>query len=166
MRDFTHDLKAMAAAIDARTPARVRRQPEQPTGTWNRKAELEALVAALPASCLLLLDEAYFEYAEDPDYPNGIELVRRGARGDRDAHVLEGLRLAGPARRYAVAAPRCSTRSQMIREAFGMNLRAGGGRSRARRRGACAPLGRAEPHREGAADGGASGSAAIACCRA
>ncbi|HZO08961.1 MAG TPA: histidinol-phosphate transaminase [Myxococcota bacterium] len=124
MRDLTHDLAAMAAAIDARTRLVFVANPNNPTGTWNRRAELEALVAALPSNCLLLLDEAYFEYADDPDYPNGIELLRRGApvivtRTFSKAYGLAGLR-AG----YAIAAPEVLDALHVIREAFGMNLAA------------------------------------------
>jgi histidinol-phosphate aminotransferase len=121
MRDFTHDLAAMAAAIDERTRLVFVANPNNPTGTWNRRTELEALVAALPPGCLLLLDEAYFEYAEHPDYPNGIELVRRGApllvtRTFSKVYGLGGLR-AG----YAVAAPEVLDAVLVIREAFGTN---------------------------------------------
>jgi histidinol-phosphate aminotransferase len=121
MRDWTHDLSAMAAAIDARTRLVFVANPNNPTGTWNRRAELEALVAALPPGCLLLLDEAYFEYAEDADYPDGIELVRRGApvivtRTFSKVYGLGGLR-AG----YAVAAREVWEAVLVIREAFGTN---------------------------------------------
>jgi histidinol-phosphate aminotransferase len=122
MRDWTHDLEAMAAAVDARTRLVFVANPNNPTGTWNRRGEVERLVAALPPGCLLLLDEAYFEYADDTDYPNGIELVRRGApvvatRTFSKAYGLAGLR-AG----YAVAAPEVLDAVLVIREAFGMNL--------------------------------------------
>ena len=123
MRDLTHDLPAMAGAIDARTRLVFVANPNNPTGTWNRRGELEALVAALPPGCLLLLDEAYFEYAcEHPDYPNGIELVRRGApvivtRTFSKAYGIAGLR-AG----YAVAAPEVLDALLVLREAFGMNV--------------------------------------------
>ena len=78
-------------------------------------------MAALPPSCLLVLDEAYFEYAQDPDYPDGIELVRRGApllvtRTFSKVYGLGGLR-AG----YAVAAPEVLDAVLVIREAFGTN---------------------------------------------
>jgi len=123
MREFTHDLKAMAAAIDARTRLVFVANPNNPTGTWNRRVELEALVAALPPGCLLLLDEAYFEYARDldPDHPDGIELLRRGAplvvtRTFSKVYGLGGLR-AG----YAVAAPEVWSAVLVIREAFGTN---------------------------------------------
>jgi len=121
MRDWTHDLSAMAAAIDARTRLVFVANPNNPTGTWNRRAELEALVAALPPGCLLVLDEAYFEYAHDADYPDGVDLVRRGAplvvtRTFSKVYGLGGLR-AG----YAVAAPEVWDAVLVIREAFGTN---------------------------------------------
>jgi len=126
MRGFTHDLEAMANAIDARTRLVFVANPNNPTGTWNRRAEVEALVSALPAGCLLVLDEAYFEYAreENPSagYPDGIELVRRGApvlvtRTFSKAYGLGGLR-AG----YAVAAPEVLDAILVIREAFGTSV--------------------------------------------
>jgi histidinol-phosphate aminotransferase len=121
MREWTHDLAAMARAIDARTRIVFIANPNNPTGTWNRRGELHALVAALPPGCLLVLDEAYFEYADDPDYPNGIELVRRGApvlvtRTFSKVYGLGGIR-AG----YAVAAPEVLDAVLVIREAFGTN---------------------------------------------
>jgi histidinol-phosphate aminotransferase len=121
MREWTHDLAAMARAVDARTRLVFVANPNNPTGTWNRRAEVEALVAALPSGCLLVLDEAYFEYADDPDYPDGVELVRRGApvvvtRTFSKVYGLGGLR-AG----YAVAAPEVLDAVLVIREAFGTN---------------------------------------------
>jgi len=121
MRGFTHDLEAMARAIDERTRLVFVANPNNPTGTWNRRAEVEALVAALPPGCLLVLDEAYFEYAADPDYPDGVELVSRGApvvvtRTFSKVYGLGGLR-AG----YAVAAPEVLEAVLVIREAFGTN---------------------------------------------
>jgi histidinol-phosphate aminotransferase len=121
MREWTHDLEAMARAIDGRTRLVFVANPNNPTGTWNRRAEVEALVAALPSGCLLVLDEAYFEYADDPDYPNGVELVKSGApvivtRTFSKVYGLGGLR-AG----YAVAAPEVLEAVLVIREAFGTN---------------------------------------------
>ena len=121
MREWTHDLPAMARAVDARTRLVFVANPNNPTGTWNRRAEVEALVAALPPGCLLVLDEAYFEYADDPDYPDGVDLVRRGdpvivTRTFSKVFGLGGLR-AG----YAVAAPAVLEALLVIREAFGTN---------------------------------------------
>jgi histidinol-phosphate aminotransferase len=127
MRDWTHDLAAMARAIDGRTRLVFVANPNNPTGTWNRRAEVEALVAALPPGCLLVLDEAYFEYADDPDYPDGVDLVRRGApvlvtRTFSKVYGLGGLR-AG----YAVASPGVLEALLVIREAFGTNAAAQAG---------------------------------------
>jgi histidinol-phosphate aminotransferase len=124
-RDYAHDLAAMAKAIDARTRLVFVANPNNPTGSWSRRAEVEALVAALPAGCLLVLDEAYFEFARDgadaDQYPDGIELVRRGApvlvtRTFSKLYGLGGLR-AG----YAVAAPEVLDALIVLREAFGTN---------------------------------------------
>ncbi len=52
MRDWTHDLEAMAAAIDSRTRLVFVANPNNPTGTWNRRRELEALVRPCrPRAC-------------------------------------------------------------------------------------------------------------------
>jgi len=119
MRGWTHDLDAMARAVDGRTRLVFVANPNNPTGTWNRRGEVERLVESLPPGCLLVLDEAYFEYAEDPDYPNGIDFVRGGApvvvtRTFSKVYGLGGLR-AG----YAVAAPEVLGALYVIREAFG-----------------------------------------------
>jgi histidinol-phosphate aminotransferase len=119
MRDWAHDLPAMARAVDGNTRLVFVANPNNPTGTWNRRAEVEALVAALPPGCLLVLDQAYLEYADDPDYGDGIDLVRRGApvivtRTFSKVYGLGGLR-AG----YAVAAPEVLEAVLVIREAFG-----------------------------------------------
>jgi histidinol-phosphate aminotransferase len=118
MRQWTHDLEAMARAVDARTRLVFVANPNNPTGTWNRRGEIESLVASLPPGVLLVLDEAYFEYAEDPDYPDGIELVRGGApivvtRTFSKAYGLGGLRVG-----YGVAAPEVIEALLVVREPF------------------------------------------------
>jgi histidinol-phosphate aminotransferase len=80
MRGFTHDLEAMRAAVDADTRLMFVANPNNPTGSWNGREEVEALAERLPFRVLLVLDQAYFEYAEEPEYPGGVELVRRGGR--------------------------------------------------------------------------------------
>jgi len=79
MRDRTHDLEAMAGAVGPSTRLVYVANPNNPTGTWNRRREVDALVRALPEGVVLVLDEAYHEYADDPDYPNGLDYVRAGA---------------------------------------------------------------------------------------
>ena len=121
MRDWTHDLEAMAEAVDGNTRLVFVANPNNPTGTWNRRAEVESLLASLPSGVLLVLDEAYFEYADDPDCPDGVELVRRGApvlatRTFSKVHGLGGLRVG-----YGVAAPEVVEALLVVREAFCTN---------------------------------------------
>src|SRR5882757_5349859 len=62
LHDDTHDLDAMAAAISPRTRLIFVCNPNNPTGTVVHQAELEAFLDRVPASCLVVLDEAYREY--------------------------------------------------------------------------------------------------------
>jgi histidinol-phosphate aminotransferase len=80
MRERRHDLAAMARAADARTKLVYVANPNNPTGTWNGGAEVKELLGDLPANALLVLDEAYFEFADDPDYPDGLDFLRRASR--------------------------------------------------------------------------------------
>lgn len=71
MKSYVHDLEAMARAVTPRTKMVYVASPNNPTGTYNTAAELGDLLSALPSQCLLLLDEAYVEYAlQAPGYPN------------------------------------------------------------------------------------------------
>src|SRR5687767_10411555 len=72
----THDLPALAAAIDETTRLVFVCNPNNPTGTAVRRAELVDFLDAVPAGTLVVLDEAYREFVTDPDVPDGIELMR------------------------------------------------------------------------------------------
>ncbi len=72
----THDLDALAAAVDASTRLVFVCNPNNPTGTAVRRPELERFLDAVPADTLVVLDEAYREFVTDPDVPDGIELMR------------------------------------------------------------------------------------------
>jgi histidinol-phosphate aminotransferase len=72
----THDLDALAVAIDESTRVVFVCNPNNPTGTAVRRAELTAFLDAVPADTLVVLDEAYREFVTDPDVPDGLELMR------------------------------------------------------------------------------------------
>jgi histidinol-phosphate aminotransferase len=72
----THDLDALLAAIDDTTRLVFVCNPNNPTGTAVRRAELERFLDAVPASTLVVLDEAYREFVDDADVPDGVELMR------------------------------------------------------------------------------------------
>jgi histidinol-phosphate aminotransferase len=76
LRDETHDLPAMAAAITDRTRLIFICNPNNPTGTVVRSDELTAFLDAVPDDCLVVLDEAYREYVRDDAVPDGMELYR------------------------------------------------------------------------------------------
>ncbi|WP_211266967.1 histidinol-phosphate transaminase [Nonomuraea candida] len=71
-----HDLDAMADAITDRTRMVFVCNPNNPTGTAVRRAELEAFLDRVPEDVLVVLDEAYREYVRDEDVPDGLTLYR------------------------------------------------------------------------------------------
>ncbi len=72
---FGAELEGMAAAVDENTRVLFLANPNNPTGTWVEAAELRALLDAVPPHVVVVLDEAYSEYVDDPAFPNGIELL-------------------------------------------------------------------------------------------
>jgi len=78
MKNYAFDLDAMTERINANTALVVLANPNNPTGTLVRKKELDAFMARVPDHTLVVLDEAYFEYVREADYPNSLEYVRAG----------------------------------------------------------------------------------------
>ncbi|MGH3127050.1 MAG: histidinol-phosphate transaminase [Gaiellaceae bacterium] len=72
LRDDRIDLEALLAAITRRTKLVFVAAPNNPTGTTNSRAELDAYFARVPPHVLTVLDQAYFEYIDDPEYPDGV----------------------------------------------------------------------------------------------
>ena len=67
------DLDALLDAITPRTKLVFISAPNNPTGTTNTREELDSYFARVPGHVLTVLDQAYFEYVDDGDYPDGIE---------------------------------------------------------------------------------------------
>lgn len=77
--DETIDLDALLAAVTPRTKLVFIAAPNNPTGTTNLRADLDAYFEQVPAHVLTVLDQAYYEYLNHPDYPDGIaEYLRAG----------------------------------------------------------------------------------------
>ncbi|WP_432983914.1 histidinol-phosphate transaminase [Dactylosporangium sp. CA-233914] len=76
--EHAHDLDAMAAAITERTRIVIVCNPNNPTGTAVRKADLDAFIDRVPGNVIVALDEAYREFVTDPAVPDG--LVEYGDR--------------------------------------------------------------------------------------
>ncbi|MGC4999499.1 MULTISPECIES: histidinol-phosphate transaminase [unclassified Streptomyces] len=93
-----HDLDAMADAITDRTRLIFVCNPNNPTGTVVRRAELERFLDRVPKDVLVVLDEAYREFIRDPEVPDGVELYRERPnvcvlRTFSKAYGLAGLRV-------------------------------------------------------------------------
>lgn len=76
LREETHDLDAMLAAITDATRVVIVCNPNNPTGTAVRRDELERFCDAVPSEVLVVIDEAYCEYITDPGIPDGVEVMR------------------------------------------------------------------------------------------
>jgi len=81
LRDHRYDLEAILAAITRRTKLVFVATPNNPTGTMSTRAELDAYFARVPGHVLTVVDQAYFEYIDDADYPDAVaEYLQRGHR--------------------------------------------------------------------------------------
>ena len=78
-----HDLEAMAAAITDRTRLVFVCNPNNPTGTAVRAADLERFLEAVPETTMVVIDEAYREFVTDPGVPDGLDVA-----GDRPNVVV------------------------------------------------------------------------------
>jgi histidinol-phosphate aminotransferase len=98
LREETHDLPAMAAAVTPRTRLIFVCNPNNPTGTVVHRAGLAEFLGQVPPECLVVLDEAYAEYVRDPDVPDGMTLYQQWPnvavlRTFSKAYGLAGLRV-------------------------------------------------------------------------
>ena len=75
-RNHRVDVDALLARCTARSKLCVLANPNNPTGTYVTAEELRRLRCGLPGSCLLVLDGAYAEYVEKPDYDSGAALAQ------------------------------------------------------------------------------------------
>ncbi|MDT8395723.1 MAG: histidinol-phosphate transaminase [bacterium] len=120
--DLRHDLDAMALALDESIRLVYIANPNNPTGTYVTKEELERFMEKVPESVPLVLDEAYFEFAAHlPDFPNGLDYLRRGrslvvARTFSKAYGLAGLRVG-----YAIMPRELAQFYNRVRQPFNVN---------------------------------------------
>ncbi|MFE7614487.1 histidinol-phosphate transaminase [Streptomyces sp. NPDC057496] len=129
-----HDLDAMADAITDRTRMIFVCNPNNPTGTVVRRAELERFLDRVPGDVLVVLDEAYREFIRDTEVPDGIEIYRDRPnvavlRTFSKAYGLAGLRVGFAVAHEPVAAALRKTAvpfgvSQLAQDAAVASLRA------------------------------------------
>jgi len=118
LRGSRYDLDAMAAACDDRTVLVYLANPDNPTGTYVTREELERYFSRVPPGVLTALDEAYAEYLDRDDYPSGLDFLRQGRRVAvlrtfSKAYGLAGLRMG-----FALAPPGIISALERVRSPF------------------------------------------------
>ncbi len=124
LKDFTHDLEAMAEAITDRTRIVFLANPNNPTGTIYGKREWEKFLSRIGPDVLVIADEAYSEYVADPDYPNSLAYQENGKtiltlRTFSKLYGLAGLRIG-----YGVGPKDLVGWMQRVRQPFNVNAAA------------------------------------------
>jgi histidinol-phosphate aminotransferase len=117
-----HDLEAMLALVDDTTRLVYVANPNNPTGTWNETAAILRFLDRAPPTTLVVLDEAYFEYARSYGCPDGSELVGRYPnlvvlRTFSKAHALAGVRVG-----YALSHPGVADMLNRVRAPFNVGI--------------------------------------------
>lgn len=119
--DDTLDLKGVAARLNQRTKLVYICNPNNPTGTIVGREKLDRFMGIVPRHCLVVLDEAYFEYVDDTHYPDGLEYLTGYPnvvvlRTFSKMYGLAGLRVG-----YAVARSEIVDCLERVREPFNVN---------------------------------------------
>jgi histidinol-phosphate aminotransferase len=123
LRGYAHDLPAMAEAITERTRLVFVCNPNNPTGTTSGAAEVRAFIERVPEDVLIVMDEAYAEFAERDDYPDLLAELRGGRpnllllRTFAKIYGLAGLRLG-----YAYGPEELIGYLERVRPTFNVNL--------------------------------------------
>ena len=120
-RDYGHDLDAMRALIGERTRVVFIANPNNPTGTWVEEGALAAFLDSVPPDVIMVLDEAYVEYATREGYPDSLPWLARHpnlvvTRTFSKAYGLAGLRVG-----YALSHPQIADLLNRVRQPFNVN---------------------------------------------
>ncbi|MGF9699161.1 histidinol-phosphate transaminase [Paenibacillus sp. MABNR03] len=118
LKDGTHDLSSMLAQINDRTKVVWVCNPNNPTGTIISEQELTSFMDRVPAHVMVVLDEAYYEFVTDADYPQSISLLERYPnlvilRTFSKIYGLASLRIG-----YGIARPEVIDLINRVREPF------------------------------------------------
>jgi histidinol-phosphate aminotransferase len=124
LRNFTHDLAAIADAITPQTRVVFLANPNNPTGTIYRRDEWERFLGKVSSNLLLIVDEAYFEYVHAPAYPDSLRYHAEDRailtlRTFSKLYGLAGLRIG-----YGVGPKKLIDIMQRVRQPFNVNAAA------------------------------------------
>ncbi|TEW54337.1 histidinol-phosphate transaminase [Psychromonas sp. RZ22] len=120
-KDYGHDLEAMAAAITDNTKLIFIANPNNPTGTFLEQDEIKQFLAKVPSHVIVVLDEAYFEYAATDRRGNAIAWISEFSnlivsRTFSKAYGLAGLRVG-----YSISHPDIADLLNRVRQPFNCN---------------------------------------------
>jgi histidinol-phosphate aminotransferase len=125
LRDERYDLDAMLEAITPKTSLVFVCHPNNPTGTTNTRAELDAFLDRVPGHVLVVIDQAYREYVDHPHYPDAIQEYYRAGRPVAVLRTFSKIYgLAGLRVGYMVAAPVVVTAANKVKRAFDVSTAA------------------------------------------
>ena len=121
VKNWGHDLSAMQAAINENSRLMFVANPNNPTGTWLDINTLRTLLESCPEHMLVVVDEAYFEYVDEDDYPNCIQWVGEFpnllvTRTFSKAFGLAGLRIG-----YGISHHDIADLMNRVRQPFNVN---------------------------------------------
>ncbi len=121
MRNFTHDLEGFKKAITPRTKIVFIANPNNPTGTYVSKNDVDRFMRGIPSRVLVVFDEAYYEYVEEKDYPQTVGYVKQRRnvivlKTFSKIYSLAGLRIG-----YGIAVPEIIDYLNRIRPPFNTN---------------------------------------------
>ncbi|MCK9582428.1 MAG: histidinol-phosphate transaminase [Endomicrobiales bacterium] len=130
MKNYTHNLSAMFARVNRKTKAVFIVNPNNPTGTYNTKNEIEGFLSALykkfgSAMPIVVIDEAYYEFANiNKDYPQTLKLIEKYPqlivlRTFSKIYALAGLRIG-----YGFTSQQVAGYIDRIRPPFNINTQA------------------------------------------
>jgi len=120
-RDYGHDLDVMGALVNRHTRVIWIANPNNPTGTWLPATPLRAFLTSLPTTCIAVVDEAYSEYVQAPDYPDTSTWLDAFpnlivTRTFSKIHGLAALRIG-----YGISDPRIAKLLNRVRQPFNVN---------------------------------------------
>ncbi|MDC9729878.1 MAG: histidinol-phosphate transaminase [Methyloprofundus sp.] len=119
--NYGHDLDGMLAAITEKTKLIFIANPNNPTGTYLSEAELSQFLSKVPEHIITVLDEAYFEYVAETDYPNSVPWLKQFpnlviTRTFSKAYGLAGLRVG-----YSLSSTAMADLLNRVRQPFNNN---------------------------------------------
>jgi histidinol-phosphate aminotransferase len=122
LKGYRYDLEAMSKAVTDKTKVVFIANPDNPTGSYVTKAELDSFLGKIPENTVVFLDEAYYEFAAGGDYPETLDMAVRGdrhiitARTFSKVYGLAGLRVG-----YGITRSDIAEVLNKVREPFNVN---------------------------------------------